>query len=94
MPLSPALFKRVRQTLLRCPQFRSHTRLCALFNDTRIAVWRNEIQDHRDIAPVERVDLLVDVLLERQNTEGNQPLVCSSTCLEKHSHGAISCESN
>ena len=71
--ISPELYRRLQTTLLRCGPFRSDNALSPLFVDSRISQWR-DLLPARD-NPQERVEAVMEKLLERHNAPGDNALV-------------------
>ena len=71
--LLPDLHKRLRDTMITCPQFRSNEELRTAFVDARIRPWRDTLPQAANIDS--RVRGIINYLYERRNTEGKNALV-------------------
>jgi len=67
------LLRRLRETLAKVPSFQSHSALCALFTDARIALWANNVPETNDRQ--ERVNQTIAFLHKRENTRNENGLV-------------------
>ena len=70
--LKPETLNQIYTTLETCPALSAHRRLRALFVDKRIAQWKSGIPETNN--RIERVNLLVDWLLERENDQQQNAL--------------------
>ncbi len=73
MSPSSEFLQKTRAILRRCQQFQSDARLRAIFVDPRIKPWREQIQEAANLG--ERIDFLLDLLLECQNDQGESVFV-------------------
>lgn len=71
--LPPELEQRLRAALLRCGPFASDRELRAIFVDTRIARWRDDIPDNTP-SRGKRVELFIEGLLSQRDDAGNNAL--------------------
>ena len=69
----PLYTKKTRGTLLTCGPFTNSNEIKALFVDTRINPWKNELPDTD--TPVGRVNLIIDFLLEKYHINQKNALV-------------------
>ena len=73
LEISPHTYTRLRNTLLKCPQFASTAELKALFVDARLSPWRNELPEANQMAA--RVNLAIDYLADRYTKHQENALV-------------------
>lgn len=71
--LPPELEQRLRVALLRCGPFDSDRELRAIFVDTRIARWRDDIPDNTP-SRGKRVELFIESLVDQRDDAGNNTL--------------------
>ena len=70
--LPPDLMRRLREVLLRCGPFENNSSLRAIFVDGRIHAWRDLVPEASSRA--ERVDAVIDKLLDRTDPQGRSAL--------------------
>ncbi|MBA3534109.1 MAG: SUMF1/EgtB/PvdO family nonheme iron enzyme [Ardenticatenales bacterium] len=73
MAISPDLYRRIREALLRCGPFDDPSTLRSLFVDDRIAAWRHVIPTSGDART--RVLVVIKELLSQENHRGENVLV-------------------
>lgn len=71
--IPPYLYQRLRETLMRCGPFESHSALAAVFVDARISQWRPDIPEAENRAA--RVERVLGWLYPLHNTRGENALV-------------------
>ncbi|MBN1875110.1 MAG: SIR2 family protein [Anaerolineae bacterium] len=80
--ISPELYQHVQAVLLRCGSFRSDSDLPPLFVDSRISLWRDDLPSANSSS--KRVQAVVDYLLPKFNTAGENALVLLLRVLRDH----------
>lgn len=70
--LSAGLRQELKQTLLKCDTFASHESLLAVFTDSRIATWRDEVPETKTRA--DRVEQTIAKLFDQSNNKGENAL--------------------
>jgi hypothetical protein len=71
--ISPNLYKRLRKILLNCGPFANSSELKAIFIDSRVSCWRDNLPDAVDSA--NRVNIVIDFLLRQFNANEENGLV-------------------
>ena len=71
--ISAQLHKQIQGTLLACGPFASQAALSVIFVDSRISAWQSGLPEANSAAS--RVTGIIDFLLDRYNTEGENTLV-------------------
>ncbi len=89
--IPPDLYRRLRNTLLRCGPFDSGRKLRATFIDSRITQWYDRIPVTTN--PVECMDSLISILHDRCNSRQENALVLFLRVLADRSAPGESCRS-
>ncbi len=71
--IPPNLYNQLRRTLLNCGPFTNNAELKAIFVDTRISCWRDNLPDA--INAINRVNATIDFLSGQSNVSGENALV-------------------
>lgn len=87
--ISPQLYQNLQAILLRCGPFQSDSALPPLFIDNRISLWRDGLPSAS--SAVARVQAVVDYLLPKSNTGGENALVLLLDVLRDHISSGDAC---
>lgn len=71
--IPPSLYNDLRSALLHCGPFGTDAQLRAIFNDGRIAPWRNDLSKSDNAT--ERVEAVIDLLYNKYNNDEENALV-------------------
>lgn len=88
--LPPDLEQKLRKTLLRCGPFAGDRELRAVFVDTRIARWRDDIPDNTP-SRGKRVSLFIESLCDQRDSAGNNALALVLHVLAERTAPGDSC---
>lgn len=87
--ISPSTLRLLRQILIECGPFESNRQLWSIFVDSRLAPWSASIPETNSVS--ERVDLLINYLIYRQNTAGQSALLLFLQVLAERTYPQDSC---
>lgn len=87
--LPPQLYNRLQSTLLKCGPFDSEVELWAMFVDARISPWRDTFPEMRN--RVSRVNVLIDELLHRYATTGENAVLLFLQVLKEQVSAGDTC---
>lgn len=87
--LAPDLYLRLQTTLLKCGPFTTDHELGALFVDTRIIPWRNQLP--QAVTPANRVRAVIDALYYQYSTSRENALVLLLRVLSDQAHIEDAC---
>jgi len=65
--IEPNLYVRLQETLLKCNEFKSDSQLKAIFVDSRIIPWKNQLSI--TATPQERVQAVIALLSEKTHND-------------------------
>ncbi len=92
LDLPPQLYNRLQSTLLKCGPFDSEVELRAMFVDARISPWRDAFPEMRN--RVSRVNVLIDELLHRYATTGENALLLFLQVLNEQASAGDACHND
>ena len=92
LDLPPQIYNRLQSTLLKCGPFDSEVELRAMFVDARISPWRDSFPEMRN--RVSRVNVLIDELLHRYATTGENALLLFLQVLTERASAGDACHSD